>query len=103
MKRSQAISTVRCERCALRARSGHTFNAGDALTVQAGAIHEVRNVASGNAAELATYVVEKESRSSRWPSDPVLSVQPSPRGSAIQAKGGLRHRVADDGSQVLCL
>jgi mannose-6-phosphate isomerase-like protein (cupin superfamily) len=29
------------------------------LTVPAGAIHAVRNVGSGNAAELATYVVEK--------------------------------------------
>jgi quercetin dioxygenase-like cupin family protein len=36
-----------------------TFNAGDALTVPAGAIHAVRNVGTGNAAELATYVVEK--------------------------------------------
>ena len=36
-----------------------TFNAGDVLTVPAGAIHVVRNVGSGNAAELATYVVEK--------------------------------------------
>jgi quercetin dioxygenase-like cupin family protein len=36
-----------------------TFSAGDALTVPAGAIHAVRNVGSGNAAELATYVVEK--------------------------------------------
>jgi quercetin dioxygenase-like cupin family protein len=36
-----------------------TCNAGDALTVPAGAIHAVRNVGSGNAAELATYVVEK--------------------------------------------
>ena len=36
-----------------------TFNAGDALTVPAGVVHAVRNVASGNAAELATYVVEK--------------------------------------------
>jgi quercetin dioxygenase-like cupin family protein len=36
-----------------------TFNAGDALTVPAGAVHAVRNVGSGNAAELATYVVEK--------------------------------------------
>jgi hypothetical protein len=30
-----------------------------ALTVPAGAVHAVRNVGSGNAAELATYVVEK--------------------------------------------
>jgi quercetin dioxygenase-like cupin family protein len=36
-----------------------TFDAGDALTVPAGAVHAVRNVGSGNAAELATYVVEK--------------------------------------------
>jgi quercetin dioxygenase-like cupin family protein len=36
-----------------------TFNAGDALTVPAGAVHAVRNVGRGNAAELATYVVEK--------------------------------------------
>ena len=36
-----------------------TYNAGDALTVPAGIIHAVRNVGSGNAAELATYVVEK--------------------------------------------
>jgi quercetin dioxygenase-like cupin family protein len=35
------------------------FTAGDALTVPAGAVHAVRNVGSGNAAELATYVVEK--------------------------------------------
>jgi mannose-6-phosphate isomerase-like protein (cupin superfamily) len=36
-----------------------TCNAGDALTVPARAIHAVRNVGSGNAADLATYVVEK--------------------------------------------
>jgi quercetin dioxygenase-like cupin family protein len=36
-----------------------TFTAGDALTVPAGVVHAVRNVGSGNAAELATYVVEK--------------------------------------------
>jgi quercetin dioxygenase-like cupin family protein len=36
-----------------------TFNAGDALTVPAGAIHAARNAGSGNAAELATYIVEK--------------------------------------------
>jgi quercetin dioxygenase-like cupin family protein len=36
-----------------------TYNAGDALTVPAGVIHAVRNVGSGNAAEFATYVVEK--------------------------------------------
>ena len=32
---------------------------GDVLFVQAGAVHAVRNIGSGNAAELATYVVEK--------------------------------------------
>ena len=36
-----------------------TFHAGDALTVPAGVVHAVRNAGSGNAAELATYVVEK--------------------------------------------
>jgi quercetin dioxygenase-like cupin family protein len=36
-----------------------TYNAGDALTVPAGVVHAVRNVGSGNAAELATYVVDK--------------------------------------------
>jgi len=36
-----------------------TCNAGDALTIPAGAVHAVRNVGSGNASELATYVVEK--------------------------------------------
>ena len=36
-----------------------TYNAGEALTVPAGMVHAVRNVGSGNAAELATYVVEK--------------------------------------------
>ena len=36
-----------------------TYNAGDALTVPAGVVHAVRNVGGGNAAELATYVVEK--------------------------------------------
>ena len=35
-----------------------TMSAGDALTVPAGAVHAVRNVGTGNAAELATYIVE---------------------------------------------
>jgi quercetin dioxygenase-like cupin family protein len=35
-----------------------TYHAGEALTVPAGAVHSVHNVGSGNAAELATYVVE---------------------------------------------
>jgi quercetin dioxygenase-like cupin family protein len=36
-----------------------TFNAGEVLLVPAETVHAVRNVGSGNAAELATYVVEK--------------------------------------------
>jgi quercetin dioxygenase-like cupin family protein len=36
-----------------------TYSAGEALTVPPEAIHAVRNVGDGNAAELATYVVEK--------------------------------------------
>jgi quercetin dioxygenase-like cupin family protein len=34
-------------------------HAGDALMVPADTVHAGRNVADGNAAELATYVVEK--------------------------------------------
>ena len=37
-----------------------TVSAGEALTVPAEAVHSVRNVGDGNAAELATYVVEKD-------------------------------------------
>ena len=36
-----------------------TVNAGGALLVPPETVHAVRNVGSGNAAELATYVVEK--------------------------------------------
>jgi quercetin dioxygenase-like cupin family protein len=36
-----------------------TYGAGEALTVPAGVVHAVRNAGTGNAAELATYVVEK--------------------------------------------
>ncbi|MGZ4533596.1 MAG: cupin domain-containing protein [Mycobacteriaceae bacterium] len=36
-----------------------TLKAGDVLFVPAGTIHAVKNVGSSNAAELATYVVEK--------------------------------------------
>ena len=36
-----------------------TLKAGDVLFVPARAIHSAKNVGSGNAAELATYVVEK--------------------------------------------
>ena len=36
-----------------------TLKAGDVLFIPAGAIHTAKNVGSSNAAELATYVVEK--------------------------------------------
>jgi quercetin dioxygenase-like cupin family protein len=35
------------------------LKAGDVLFIPAGTIHAVKNVGSGNAAELATYIVEK--------------------------------------------
>jgi quercetin dioxygenase-like cupin family protein len=60
--------------------------AGDTLTIPAGAIHAVRNVGSGNAAELATYVVEKKAaphagRVSASPSSPAaLRRQPIQKG-----------------------
>ena len=43
----------------LDGRAPVTLNAGDVLLVPAETIHSVRNVGSGNASELATYVVEK--------------------------------------------
>jgi len=36
-----------------------TLDAGDVLLVPAETVHAVKNVGSGNTAELATYVVEK--------------------------------------------
>jgi quercetin dioxygenase-like cupin family protein len=36
-----------------------TLHAGEVLFIPAGTIHAVKNVGSGNGAELATYVVEK--------------------------------------------
>jgi quercetin dioxygenase-like cupin family protein len=36
-----------------------TLEVGEALFIQAGAIHAAKNVGTGNAAELATYIVEK--------------------------------------------
>jgi quercetin dioxygenase-like cupin family protein len=36
-----------------------TFSAGEVLMVPAETVHAVRNIGSGNAAERATYVVEK--------------------------------------------
>ena len=43
----------------IEGQPARTCTAGDALTIPAGAVHAVRNVSGGNAAELATYVVEK--------------------------------------------
>jgi len=43
----------------IEGKSPRTVKAGEALMVPAEAVHAVRNVGSGNAAELATYVVEK--------------------------------------------
>jgi quercetin dioxygenase-like cupin family protein len=40
-------------------RPATTYKAGDVLLVPAGAIHSVKNIGSGNGAELATYVVER--------------------------------------------
>jgi quercetin dioxygenase-like cupin family protein len=40
-----------------------TLRAGEVLFIPAGKIHSARNVGKVNAAELATYIVEKESRS----------------------------------------
>ena len=36
-----------------------TIKAGEVLFIPAGAVHAVKNTGSGNAAELATYIVEK--------------------------------------------
>jgi quercetin dioxygenase-like cupin family protein len=44
---------------AIDGREPATFKAGEALLVPPETIHSVRNVGTGNAAELATYVVEK--------------------------------------------
>jgi quercetin dioxygenase-like cupin family protein len=38
---------------------GRIVSAGEALTVPAERVHSVRNVGGGNAAELATHIVEK--------------------------------------------
>ena len=40
-------------------QGARTYNAGEALLVPAETVHAVRNVGEGNAAELATYFVEK--------------------------------------------
>jgi quercetin dioxygenase-like cupin family protein len=43
----------------LEGRPPVTLGAGEALFIPAGTVHAARNVGSGNAAELATYLVEK--------------------------------------------
>ena len=43
----------------LDGRRAVTLGPGDVLFIPAGAVHSARNVGSGNAAELATYIVEK--------------------------------------------
>jgi quercetin dioxygenase-like cupin family protein len=43
----------------LEGRPPVTLKAGDVLFIPAGKPHAVRNVGTGNAAELATYIVEK--------------------------------------------
>jgi len=40
-------------------RAPATFTAGEVLLVPPDTVHSVKNVGSGNAAELATYIVEK--------------------------------------------
>ena len=44
---------------AIDGREPATFNAGEVLLVPPDTVHSVRNVGSDNAAELATYIVEK--------------------------------------------
>ena len=44
---------------AIDSRPPKTYRAGEALTVPPETVHAVKNVGSGNAAELATYFVEK--------------------------------------------
>jgi quercetin dioxygenase-like cupin family protein len=44
---------------AIDGRPPQTYSAGEALMVPAETPHSVRNVGSGTAAELATYIVEK--------------------------------------------
>ena len=43
----------------IEGKSPVTLKAGDVLFIPAGTIHAARNVGSGNAAELATYIIEK--------------------------------------------
>ena len=43
----------------LEGRPPVTLKAGEALFIPAGTVHTAKNVGTGNAAELATYIVEK--------------------------------------------
>ena len=43
----------------LEGRAPVTLKAGEVLFIPAGTVHAVKNVGSGNGAELATYIVEK--------------------------------------------
>ena len=43
----------------LEGRAAVTLKAGEVLFIPAGVVHAVKNVGSGNGAELATYIVEK--------------------------------------------
>jgi quercetin dioxygenase-like cupin family protein len=43
----------------LEGRPPETLKAGDVLFIPAGTVHAVKNVGTGNGAELATYIVEK--------------------------------------------
>jgi quercetin dioxygenase-like cupin family protein len=43
----------------VKGRPPTTYKAGDVLIVPYGTVHSVKNIGSGNGAELATYVVEK--------------------------------------------
>jgi quercetin dioxygenase-like cupin family protein len=45
--------------CELDGRPPVTLKAGEALSIPAGTPHAVKNVGSGNAVELATYIAEK--------------------------------------------
>jgi Cupin domain len=68
-KRRSSSTSIRAKRSSISSRgpleyhvdgqTPTTLEAGDVLLVPADTVHGVRNVGSGNAAELATYVVEK--------------------------------------------
>ena len=50
-------------------KSPVTLKAGDVLFIPAGTVHAAKSIVKGNGAELATYVSNKEGRSSRWSSE----------------------------------